>query len=124
MADLSRHTRELRRDAGVVEPGARDAVRTGLGFAVAGLLFLVVADLWIGTCTGSIAQAAGCAAPQKAMLALGAPAILLVGGVWSLARGYRTRVEGAVRPACLTAGWSLVALSAVTGLLSLPSLPF
>lgn len=124
MADLSPPTRELRRGVGVVEPGVRDAVRSGLGFAVAGLLFLFVGDVWIGTCTGSIAQAAGCGVPQKAVLALGAPVILLVGGVWSFARSHRTRAAGAVRPAWLAAGWSLVALAGVSGFLSLPSLPF
>lgn len=120
MADLSRHTRDVRRAAAFGDTEMRDAVRTGLGFAVVGLLFLFVADLWIGTCTGSLTQAAGCGVPQKAMLALGSPAILLVGGVWSLARSVRARHGQRTWQA---AGWALLALSVLCAVLSLPSLP-
>ena len=122
MADLSNPTRGLRRGVGFDEPGVRDAIRTGLGFALAGLLFLFVADLWIGTCTGSIAQAAGCTVPQRTMLALGAPALLLAGGVWAMVHGFRAR-ENSARWAWQAAGWSLVALTVISVYLSLPSLP-
>ncbi|MBB2991244.1 hypothetical protein FHR72_002728 [Mycolicibacterium iranicum] len=123
MADLSHHTRELRRGAGVDDAGVRDAVRTGIGFAVLGLVFLFVADVWIGTCTGSLADAAGCGVPQRAMLALGAPALLLVGGVWSLVQSFRVRREHSAWWAWQGAGWALVALTVLTAILSLPSLP-
>ncbi|WP_231751060.1 hypothetical protein [Mycobacterium sp. NAZ190054] len=78
--------------------------------------------VWIGTCTGSLAQAAGCGAPQRAMLALGAPAILLVGGLWSLVRSFRVHGHSA-RWAWQGAGWSLLALMVLSAILSLPSLP-
>lgn len=123
MADLSHHTRDVRRGAAFGEGDARDAIRTGLGFAVAGLLFLFVADVWIGTCTGSLTQAAGCGVPQKAMLALGSPAILLVGGVWSLARSFRVRHGQAAWWAWQGAGWALLALTVLCAVMSLPSLP-
>lgn len=122
MTDLSHRGRELR-GAGYSEPGVRDAARTGLGFAAAGAAFLFVAMVWIGTCTGSLAQAAGCGAPQRAMLALGAPAILLVGGLWSIVRSFR-RSEHHARWAWLAAGWTLLVLMVLSAVLSLPSLPW
>ncbi|ORV91748.1 hypothetical protein [Mycolicibacterium iranicum] len=123
MADLSHHTRDVRRGAAFSDADVRDAIRTGLGFAVIGLLFLFVADMWIGTCTGSLAQAAGCGVPQKAMLALGSPAILLTGGVWSLARSFRAEHGRPAQWAWQGAGWALLALTVVCAVLSLPSLP-
>lgn len=121
MADLSHQTRELRRGIGVDDAGARDAVRTGLGVAVAALVFYVLATIWVGTCTGSIAGLAGCAAPQRTMLMLGAPAILAAGGVWSLARALRA---GHDQAAWHGTGTVLLGLAAVSAVVSLPSLPF
>jgi hypothetical protein len=123
MADLSHHTREMRRGADYSAPGVWDAVRTGFGFAAAGATFLFVALVWIGTCTGSLADAAGCGVPQRAALALGAPAILLVGALWSLARSFRVE-PGASRWAWQGAGWTLLALTVLGAVLSLPSLPW
>lgn len=123
MADLSHHTRDVRRGASFGEAEVRDAIRTGLGFAAVGLLFLFVADMWIGTCTGSLAQAAGCGVPQKAMLALGSPAILLTGAVWSLMRSFRTDHGRPAWKAWQASGWALLALTVVCAVLSLPSLP-
>jgi hypothetical protein len=98
----------------------RDAVRTGLGFAVAALVFYVLASVWIGTCTGSIANAAGCGAPQRAMLMMGAPGILLAGGFWALARGVRSHRDQA---AWHGTGTVLLALMVFSVVISLPSLP-
>lgn len=122
MTDLSHHTRQVRRGTGFAEPGVREAVRTALGFAAVGATFLFVAMVWIGTCTGSLAHAAGCGVPQRAMLALGAPAILIVGGLWSLARSFRVR-DGHARWAWQGAGWSLLASMMLSAVVSLPSLP-
>lgn len=121
MADLSRNT-ELRRSTGVGDPGVRDAIRTGVGISVAVLVFLFVADMWNGTCTGSLAQAIGCAPSQQAALTLGAPAILLAGGIWSMARGFRVRA-GHSAMAWQVAGWTLFTLAVACAVLSLPSLP-
>ncbi|ORB30661.1 hypothetical protein [Mycolicibacterium parafortuitum] len=119
MADLSQHTRGLRRGAVLGEAGVRDAIRTGLGVAVTGLVFLFVADMWNSTCTGSLAQALGCGAAAQATLALGAPAIMLAGALWSLVRGFRMRAERAWQAAAL----ALLVLALVCTVLSLPSLP-
>jgi hypothetical protein len=120
MTDLSHHARGVRHDSGLDDAGVRDAVRIGLGFAAGSLVFFFVASLWMGTCTGSLAEAAGCGAPQRAVLTLGAPGILLVGGLWSLARGMRTRHD---QMPWIGAGSVLLALTALTVVVSLPSLP-
>ncbi|MDG4664205.1 hypothetical protein [Mycobacterium sp. 236(2023)] len=123
MADLSHQTRELRRHGGGIDAGVREAARTGLGLAAVGLVFLLVADMWNGTCTGSLAQAVGCGVPEQAMLALGSPAILLAGGVWSLVRGMRVKNEQNAWLAWQAAGWSLLVLAVLCTVLALPSLP-
>lgn len=120
MTDLSHHTREMRRDAALDVGGLRDAVRTGLGFAVAALVVYVLASTWVGTCTGSLANAAGCGAPQQAMMGLGAPAILFAGGMWSLTRGARAQRDHMV---WFGAGSVLLALMVVSVVATLPSLP-
>lgn len=124
MADLSHQTREFRRGIGFDEVdddnvGVRDAVRSGFGIATAALVFYVLATVWVGTCTGSIANAAGCGAPQRAMLTLGAPAILFAGGLWSLARGMRMRRDHAV---WFASGSVLLALMVLSAAVSFPSL--
>lgn len=121
MADLSHQTRELRRGAGFDDAGVRDAMRTGFGVAVAAFVFYVIASIWVGTCTGSIADAAGCGVPQRTMLMLGAPAILLAGGIWSLARALRA---GRDQAAWHGAGTVLLGLTVLSVVVSLPSLPF
>jgi hypothetical protein len=124
MADLSQHTRELRRDtgldAGLDASGVRAAVRTGLAVAVAALVCYVLASMWVGTCTGSIANAAGCGAPQRAMLMMGAPGILLAGGFWTLARGVRSGRDQAAWHGTAAVLLGLMVFSVVG---SLPSLP-
>ena len=115
MSELSHDTRAVEYgDAGVW-----GAVRTGMGFAAAGLVFLLTAALWVGTCTGSTADAIACGAPQRAALALGAPAILLAGGVWSLTRGFRTQRDQ-TSWVWLGTGWLLLALMVLSAVVSLP----
>ena len=68
---------DLRQD----DAHVRDAVRFGLGFAVAGVVFVVVAAVWVSTCDGATADIVACGAPQRTLLAIGAPVILLIGGL-------------------------------------------
>lgn len=87
MTDLSRHGhRRIDEDNGV-----RDALRSGLGFTAAGLVFFVLAGLWLGTCTGAVADPLACGVPQRTVLTIGAPVILAMGGLWSLTRLMRAR---------------------------------
>lgn len=123
MTDLSRNSRELGRRVGYGDDGVRDAVRTGVGFAAAGFLFLVTAAIWISTCSGATVDAMACGAPQRALLALGAPAIFAMGAVWSLTRILRVRREQTAWWAWLGTGSVLIALVVLSVVLSLPSLP-
>ena len=108
MTDLSQHG-PRRIDGGVAE-----AARAGLGFAAAGLTFFVLAGLWLGTCTGATADPLACGEPQRAALAMGAPVILVIGGLWSLARLMRGRRDEPAWWAWLGASWLLLALAALT----------
>lgn len=120
MADLSHHTQELRRGVGFEGSEVREALRAGLSIAVGALVFYVLASTWVSTCTGSIADAAGCGAPQRAMLMLGTPAILLAGGLWSLMRGFRLSRD---QTAWFVTGSVLLGLMVLSVVISLPSLP-
>ncbi|MDZ4266242.1 MAG: hypothetical protein U1D00_11190 [Mycobacterium sp.] len=122
MPDVSHDTRDLRRGADYGDDGVRDAVRAGAGWAAAGLVFLLTAAVWVSTCTGSTADAIACGAPQRAALALGAPAILLAGGVWSLARTYRIPRDLTAWWAWLATGSLLLALMVLSAVVSVPSL--
>lgn len=114
MTDLSHNTRELRSGDSYSDAAVGTAVRTGLGFASAAVLFLVIATVWVGTCTGSTADAVACGAPQRAALELGPTIILIVGGVFALVRGYRTRRDNAAWWVWLASAWFLLALAALS----------
>lgn len=93
------------------------AARTALVFTAAGIGFLALAAIWLGTCTGSTIDPLACGAPQRALLAVGAPAILAIGGLYAAARSTRARADQI--PWLLTAAWLLV----LTVLTALPHLP-
>ncbi|KUI31208.1 hypothetical protein AU195_12425 [Mycobacterium sp. IS-1496] len=71
--------------------GLRHVVRSTVAVALLAGAFLAVAAVWVSTCGGSVADALACGAPQRALLALGAPVILLVGAVRSFARAMQQR---------------------------------
>ena len=102
--------------------GVRDAVRYGAGVALAAIAFLVVAAVWVSTCTGATADTVACGAPQRTLLALGAPAILLVGGLRSFVRTYQTWRKHEIWWAWQGAGWFLLTLMLVVLTMSLSPL--
>ncbi|MEH3138939.1 MAG: hypothetical protein PGN37_01915 [Mycobacterium kyogaense] len=122
MTDLSGHERRSGIGYGdrAEDRSVRDAVRTALGFAAVGLLFLVTSSLWMGTCTGSTIDGLACGVPQRAGAAVGAPLILLVGGAVSLLRGAKMQRETPAWWAWQSAGWLLIALTVITALPALP----
>lgn len=75
--------------------GLRSVARSTITVALLGGAFLAVAAVWVSTCGGSVADALACGAPQRALLALGAPVILLGGAVRSFVRAaqHRRRTE-------------------------------
>ncbi len=111
MTDLSHRAHR------VGDTGVREALRAGLGFAAAGVAFLVLAAIWIGTCSGATMDPVACGAPQRTALVLGAPAILLGGGVWSLTRALRVRRGQPARWAWSGVGCALAALALLSALM-------
>ena len=109
---------DLRQD----DPNVREAVRFGLVVAVLGVAFLVVAAVWVGTCDGATADTAACGVPQRALLAVGAPVILLVGGLRAFVRTYQTWRNHETWWAWQGAGWFLLTLMLLVLTMSMPAL--
>ena len=105
---MYRTPNDLRHDDADVREGVRDAVRFSVGVAVAAVVFLVVAAVWVSTCGGSTADTVACGPPQRTLLGLGAPIILLLGGLRAFVRTYQAwRQDGAWWP-WQGAGWFLL----------------
>ena len=66
------------------DTNVRAAVRLAVVVAALSVGFLVTAALWVSTCNGATADTAACGVPQRTMLAIGAPVILLIGGLRAL----------------------------------------
>ena len=58
----------------------RAAIRFTVLAAAAGVGFLIMAASWVSTCPGTGVDTVACGAPERTMLALGAPLILLAAG--------------------------------------------
>src|ERR1700758_1013389 len=87
------------------------AVRFAVLAAVAGVAFLIVAALWDSTCKGSMSvDTVACGAPQRTILALGAPLILLGAGIWAFVRTYRVWRDHGTWWGWQGAGWFLMIL--------------
>ncbi len=100
----------------------RDAVRFGALVAVLSVGFLVVASIWVSTCGGASADTVACGAPQRSLLALGAPVILFAGGVRAFVRTYQTWRAYETWWAWQGAGWFLLTMMLVVLTMSLPPL--
>jgi hypothetical protein len=100
----------------------REAVRFGLVVAVLGVAFLVVAAAWVSTCDGATVDTAACGVPQRAILAIGAPAILLLGGLRAFVRTYQAWRNGETWWPWQGAGWFLFTLMLVALTMSMPAL--
>lgn len=100
----------------------RAAIRFALLDTVAAVGFLVVAAFWVSTCPKTGVDTAACGAPQRTMLALGSPLILLAGGLWAFLRTYRVwRAEGTWW-GWHGAGWFLLTLMIVTLSMAVPAI--
>ncbi len=106
---MYRTTEDARRGDVRGRESAIDAVRFSVGVTLAAGVFLVAAATWVGTCGGSTYDTVACGAPQITLLALGAPLILLAGGVRAFVRTYQAwRLNGSSWP-WQGAGWYLLA---------------
>ena len=91
------------------------AVRFAVAAAAVGVGFVIVAALWVSTCNGAMAvDTAACGAPQRALLAFGAPVILLAAGLWAFLRTYRVWRDRGTWWAWQGAGWFLFMLMLLT----------
>jgi uncharacterized membrane protein len=109
---------DLRHD----DANVRDAVRFGLLVAVLAVGFLVTAALWVSTCGGATADAAACGVPQRALLAIGAPVILLIGGLRAFFRTYQAWRNRETWWAWQGAGWVLFTMMLLMLTMSMPAL--
>jgi hypothetical protein len=106
---------------GQEDDSVRAAIRWALWFAVAGVGFLVVAALWVSTC-GAAEDTVACGRPERTLLGLGAPIILLIGGIGAFVRTYRVwRAEGTWW-GWQGAGWFLMTLMLLTLTMGFPVL--
>ena len=91
------------------------AVRFAVAAAAVGVGFVIVAALWVSTCNGAMAvDTAACGAPQRALLAFGAPVILFAAGSWAFLRTYRVWRDRGTWWAWQGAGWFLFMLMLLT----------
>ena len=118
MAAVYKNPNDTRQD----DANVREAVRFGLVVAVLSVAFLVVAAVWVSTCGGATADTAACGVPQRALLAVGAPVILLIGGLRAFFRTYQTWRNHETWWAWQGAGWSLLTLMLVALTMSMPTL--
>lgn len=109
-------------EGGPVDQGVGGAVRFAAATAAAGLVFLVVAALWVSTCTESTdVDTAACGVPQRTILGLGAPMILLAGAIWAFVCTYRAwRARGEFW-SWQGAGWFLFTVMLVTLAMGFPA---
>jgi hypothetical protein len=115
---ISHNPNDVRQD----DTNVRGAVRFGLVVAVVGVAFLVFAALWVSTCGGATADTAACGVPQRALLAVGAPIILLAGGLRAFFRTYQAWRNRETWWAWQGAGWLLLTLMLVVLTMSMPAL--
>ncbi|AQA06067.1 hypothetical protein BVC93_02465 [Mycobacterium sp. MS1601] len=102
-----------------------NAVRFSAAVAVAGLGFLILAALWVSTCTESMdVDTMACGVPQRTFLGLGAPLILLAGAIWAFVRTYRAWRAGGGDEfwTWQGAGWFLSTVMLVTLAMGFPAL--
>jgi hypothetical protein len=99
------------------------AVRFAVVAAAVGVGFVIVAALWVSTCNGAMAvDTAACGAPQRVLLAFGAPAILLAAGSWAFVRTYRVWRDHGTWWAWQGAGWFLFMLMLLTLTMGAPAI--
>lgn len=98
----------------------RDVVRSTLGVAVAGGVFLLLAAVWVSTCGGSVADPLACGVPQRTLLSLGAPAILLMGAARSFLRTTQHPRRSDAWTAWHASAWFLLALTVLVVVTSTP----
>jgi hypothetical protein len=91
----------------------RAAIRFAVVSAVLAVGFLVLAALWVSTCPGTGVDTVACGPPERTLLAIGGPVILLAAGMWAFWRTYRVWKANGTWWGWHGAGWFLLTLMAV-----------
>ena len=97
-------------------------MRFGAVVAVIAVAFLITAAVWVSTCSGATADTVACGAPQRTLLAIGAPVILLIGGLRAFVRTYQTWRRRETWWAWQGVGWFLLTMMLLVLTMSLPPL--
>ncbi len=119
---MYRTTEDLRHRDPDTRDGLRNAVWFSVGVAVAAVVFMALASVWVGTCGGSTFDTLACGAAQLTLLALGAPLILLGGGLWAFLRAHQVRRQHGISSPWHAAGWVLMAGMLLVLATSMPSI--
>jgi len=92
----------------------RAAIRFAVVAAVLAVGFVVLAALWVSTCPGTGVDTVACGPPERTLLALGGPVILLAAGLWAFLRTYLVWKANGTWWGWHGAGWFLLTLMIVT----------
>jgi hypothetical protein len=98
------------------------AIRFAVLATAAGVGFVVMAALWVSTCSGVSVDTVACGAPQRTLLAFGGPLILLGAGVWAFLRTYFVWRDEGTWWGWHGAGWFLLTLMVLTLSMSAPAI--
>jgi hypothetical protein len=91
----------------------RAAIRFAVVSAVLAVGFLVLAALWVSTCPGTGVDTVACGPPERTLLAIGGPVILLAAGMWAFWRTYQVWKANGTWWGWHGAGWFLLTLMVV-----------
>ena len=119
---MYRTTDDVRHHEAGARDGVLEAVRFSVGVALVAVVFLAAAAVWVGTCGGATFDTVACGAPQRTLLALGAPLILLAGGFRAFFRMYQTRRQHGIVWPWLGAAFFLLAAMLLVLANSAPSI--
>jgi hypothetical protein len=98
------------------------AIRFAVLVTTAAVGFVILAALWVSTCPTTGVDTVACGAPQRTLLALGGPLILLGGGLWAFLRTYRVWRNEGTWWGWHGAGWFLLTLMVVTVSMGVPAI--
>lgn len=98
------------------------AIRFAVLATAAGVGFVVMAALWVSTCSGVSVDTVACGPPERTMLAFGGPLILLSAGLWAFLRTYRVWRSEGTWWGWHGAGWFLLTLMVLTLAMSMPAI--